>query len=52
MAYKKIYDSMSIVELITVCEAEGIEYKKGDEILDADAVRAELRKKKAKPEID
>ena len=45
MAYKKEYDNMSIVELIAVCEAEGITYRKGGEILDAEAIRVNLGKK-------
>ncbi len=47
MAYKKAYDSMSIVELISVCLAQGIDYHDGDEILDAKAIREKLGKKKA-----
>lgn len=45
---KKEYDDMSIVELITVCEAEGISYKEDGTILDAEAIRVKLGKKKDK----
>lgn len=45
MAYKKEYDKMSVVELIAVCIANGIDYHDGNEILDADAIRVKLGKK-------
>ena len=45
--YDSKYDDMSIVELLTVCEAKCIDYHKGGEILDADAIRAKLGKTKA-----
>ena len=50
MAYKKAYDNMSIVELIAVCGAQGIDYHNGDEILDADAIRELLGKKRKRSE--
>lgn len=48
MTYKKKYDSMNIVQLMTVCDAEGISYQEGGEILDADAIRVKLGKKEKK----
>lgn len=50
VAYKKKYDNMSIVELLTVCEAEGISYREGGEILNADQIRVKLGKKEEKEE--
>lgn len=44
MPDKKDYADMSIVELMTVCEAKGIDYQEGGEILDAKAIRAKLKK--------
>ncbi len=48
MVYKKEYDSMSIVELISVCLEQGIDYYDGDSILDAKAIRDKLGKKQEK----
>lgn len=45
MAYKKVYDDMSIVELLNICDAEGIDYHDGGEILDAGQIRVKLGKK-------
>ena len=45
MAYKAKYDDMTVVELITVCRTLEIDYHKGTQILDADALRVKLGKK-------
>ncbi|KKL60918.1 hypothetical protein LCGC14_2200530 [marine sediment metagenome] len=45
MVYKREYNSMNIVELISVCLGEGINYHKGGEILNAEAIRVLLGKK-------
>ncbi|KKM86963.1 hypothetical protein LCGC14_1273670 [marine sediment metagenome] len=52
LEYKKEYDDMSIVGLITVCDRLGVDYNRGGEILDAKAIRELLGKpaKKAKAE--
>lgn len=44
---KKTLADMTVVELITICEKKGISYTKGNEILDAEALRAKISKKKA-----
>lgn len=50
MAYKKAYDNLSIVELISICLVQEIDYHDGDEILHADEIRVKLGKKKVKEE--
>ena len=47
MATKKELERMTETELVGLCINQGIEYHDGNEILDADALRAKLTKAKA-----
>ena len=48
MTEKKLED-MSVVELITLCQENGINYHKGNEILDADSLIAKIAKITKRP---
>ncbi len=45
MAYRKKYNTMSIVDLISVCLVKEIDYHDGGTILNADEIRTKLGKK-------